>query len=89
MNIIRIVFYKHKFYGMNYSKFLIAGLTGLAAAIIIKKLVQKKREVFDDIIFDSEFIPGFNKMYPSTNEIPSHFRHSRLYSEDADGPVFV
>lgn len=74
---------------MNYSRILIAGLAGIATAVIIKKMLNQEEESFEDIVFDSEFIPGTNKIYPPKDENQPHFRHSRLYSENADGPIFI
>jgi len=76
---------------MNYSKILIAGLAGVAIAVVLRKILKKEREFFDDILFDSEFIPGFKKALPLQNfenEL-RHFQHRKPTGEDAESPMFI
>jgi len=76
---------------MNYSKILLAGITGFALVLIIRKMLQRQNEIFDDIIFDSEFIPGFKRQF-SLEENGSgnqNFRHPKLHAEDSENPMFI
>lgn len=76
---------------MNFSRILIAGLVGLTAVIVVKKLMNKNQESFEDILFDSEFIPDdMKRSVPSYSEnAPKEFRHPKLHSEDAENPLFI
>jgi len=76
---------------MNYSKVLLAGLAGVAIAVLLRKLLKREREFFDDILFDSEFIPGFKKALPLQNfgNERRHFQHRKPSNEDAESPMFI
>ena len=76
---------------MNFSRILIAGLVGLTAVIVVKKLMNKNREFFDDILFDSEFIPDDFKRPAQnfTENLPKEFRHPKLHAEDTENPLFI
>lgn len=74
---------------MDYSKILAAGVTGIVAFLIIRKLIRKNAEIFDDIFFDTEFIPGNKHFAPEMlNQKFRPFRKPELLSEDAD-PMFI
>ncbi|GEP51250.1 hypothetical protein FNO01nite_19220 [Flavobacterium noncentrifugens] len=72
---------------MNYSKILAAGVTGIVAILIIRKLLRKNAGIFDDIFFDAEFIPGHQKQLPEPENLKFRpFRRPEL--EDSD-PMFI
>ena len=76
---------------MNFSRILIAGLVGLTAVIVVKKLMNKNQEFFDDILFDSEFITDDIKrpVQNYSENAPREFRHPKLHAEDTENPLFI
>ena len=76
---------------MNYSKILFAGITGFALVLVIRKMLQRQHEIFDDIIFDSEFIPGFKRQFSLEESSlgKQNFNHPKLHTEDSENPMFI
>jgi|GEM_PF-4932918 len=72
---------------MNYSKILAAGVTGIVAILIIRKLLKKNADIFDDIFFDTEFISGDQKQSPEPENIK--FRPFRRPEFEDSDPMFV
>ncbi len=77
---------------MKFSKVLLFSLAGAAIIIVAKKIANMKSNISldDDLIFDTEFIPGSKKFLRDIPEHidPSWFRAPRYQVEDND-PMFI
>lgn len=76
---------------MNFSRILIAGLVGVTVMVAVKKLINRNQQVFEDISFDSEFIPTYknSQVFEDVSNRPKEFKHPKLHAEDADNPLFI
>jgi len=76
---------------MNFSRILIVGLIGLTTAVVVKKMMNKNQDFFEDILFDSEFIPDEVKrpVQNYSENAPREFKHPKLHAEDAENPLFI
>lgn len=74
---------------MKISKLLLLGFAGAALMVIAKRLINVGRDVAasdDELVFDSDFIPGSKKLNLDIPEHinPSWFRAPNRHADDSD-----
>lgn len=76
---------------MKFSNVLLLGLTIAAAAVVAKRVMRMNSDSIleDDVIFDSEFLPGSKKHFKTPYQINSSwYRAAAYHGEDGD-PMFI
>ena len=78
---------------MKVSKILLAGLTGVALVYAVKRLLSRRAitSAVNDLLFDTEFLPGakkINQLVPDNPEMRNWFRTRESVTEN-DEALFI
>ena len=76
---------------MKFSNVLLLGLTVVAAAVVARRVVRKNLESFsdDDLIFDSEFLPGSVQYFNKPDHITRSWYRAAVYQGEESDQMFI
>ena len=79
---------------MKFSRVLLLGLAGAAVVVVAKRIINMRKQFSaadDDLLFDTDFIPGSKKLNLDIPEHinPSWFRTPKFHADDSGEPMFI
>lgn len=76
---------------MKFSNVLLLGLTIAAAAVVAKRVIRMNSEsnLEDDLIFDSEFLPGSKRHFKTPDQISRSWYNAAMHHIEDGDPMFI